>query len=913
MKKITVLAVLAFACLLTLGLLNSKPKEPFDESKLIAAQDPVYDKTPFPSTDELPAEKMGKYPVQMPSTEGGVVQLLPLSNEWVIVVTNNLPEICDQIGKLVRADPAWSNLDFVAEQKHWMDSKAASKPDYYLYKRNVVPQVAKYLGQARLDIGELNMDKATYYSIISSDDPQYQSELNPAAVTRFVNAIGGEVYGGIMTNFAQYSYLKMPAPMVQDKTYTISLQNGKTVTFTYDEFTLVSRAIKVNQTGYLPDAKKIAYIGGFLQDLGPLVIPENTSFTVHEVNTGSEVASGTVKLRSANPKFTGTTTPVSGENIYELDFSTLKDPGVYFISVKGVGRSWPFSIDKNAYAEAFYTQVRGFYHQRCGIEIMQPYSPWHRIKCHQAPVGTSKYVPIFFEPVQDPAKWSIFDIMAASTDMSKPIVDHSGGWHDAGDWDRSLRHYTVVFDLLSLYELKPKNFTDNQFNIPESGNGIPDILDEAEYGLLVWKKSMTPEGGVSGFLETTAHPTLDDPAYKFAYSLPSRWTSLIFAAAAAQYSQLVQPFDVAKAAEYKELALKAYAYGMDPKNSLGTYTVPAAKDRGKGPAYTFTFVENENFNKPFVIGAKLRLFLLTQDTSYLEGMHQLLEDVKAGFSFVQADGTSKKITLLPAQWPFVPQDCGLWMYAPLMQLYPDKLAAILSDSGALDAVAKAVPKADLDWWKNNFVKLGDTYANFNNAEFYRRSRGLNQEKQMSWGADVMTNPSKILLFAHYLTGNDKYKQAALWNCDYMLGGNASGTCWTTGIGFVYPVPIHHQVSSFDGIPDPVPGIQLYGPNEGTLSSLNSTLWLPLDTAGRPIQMMKTGLYTNSQVVLPRLRNWQAHSDLLVGMNEFTIWETMSGAAFTYGYLLEEGWQPPEWLKTRVPRDPKILFGIYYVP
>ncbi len=70
MKKFTVFAVLAFACLLTLGLLNSKPALPsekvFDESKLIAAQDPIYDKTPFPSTEDLPAEKMGKYPVQMP-------------------------------------------------------------------------------------------------------------------------------------------------------------------------------------------------------------------------------------------------------------------------------------------------------------------------------------------------------------------------------------------------------------------------------------------------------------------------------------------------------------------------------------------------------------------------------------------------------------------------------------------------------------------------------------------------------------------------------------------------------------------------------------------------------------------------------------------------------------------------------
>ncbi len=113
---------------------------------------------------------------------------------------------------------------------------------------------------------------------------------------------------------------------------------------------------------------------------------------------------------------------------------------------------------------------------------------------------------------------------------------------------------------------------------------------------------------------------------------------------------------------------------------------------------------------------------------------------------------------------------------------------------------------------------------------------------------------------------------------------------------------------------PVPGIVLYGPNEGTLSSLNSVLWKPKDTLGKEIKMMKPALYDASgNVVLPRLRNWQAHPDLLVGMNEFTIWETMAGAAFTYGYLLEPGWQPPEWLKTRVPRDPKILFGIYYVP
>ena len=165
-------------------------------------------------------------------------------------------------------------------------------------------------------------------------------------------------------------------------------------------------------------------------------------------------------------------------------------------------------------------------------------------------------------------------------------------------------------DLLNLFELKPQTFADRQLNIPESGNGIPDILDEAEYGLLVWKKSMK-QGGVAGLLDTNGRPTINDPKFSYFYSLRTRWASLLYAAAAAQYAELVKPFNGQKAAEYEASAKEAYVWGTNPKNSLGTITVSADRERERKPPVDITCTANDNFNKPFLIATKMSSFVLT--------------------------------------------------------------------------------------------------------------------------------------------------------------------------------------------------------------------------------------------------------------------------------------------------------------
>src|SRR5690606_12794187 len=95
-----------------------------------------------------------------------------------------------------------------------------------------------------------------------------------------------------------------------------------------------------------------------------------------------------------------------------------------------------------------------------------------------------------------------------------------------------------------------------------------------------------------------------------------------------------------------------------------------------------------------------------------------------------------------------------------------------------------------------------------------------------WGANMMMNFNRSLMIAHQLTGDAKYRDAALANTDFMLGANPMGMSWTTGMGFVYPIDIQHSMSENDGIVDPVPGITLYGITGGPIyHQFRNTVWV----------------------------------------------------------------------------------------
>ncbi|WP_194976803.1 glycoside hydrolase family 9 protein [Aquiflexum lacus] len=207
--------------------------------------------------------------------------------------------------------------------------------------------------------------------------------------------------------------------------------------------------IRINQIGYLPQDNKQAVI--FSKE----TVREN--FLLVHVETGKTVLDiKPVKLKKD---------AWGGFLYWEVDFSPISEAGQYVLKGKKSGvSSTPFLISNNAYA-GYQEQLLEFMRQqRCG------YNPVLDMVCHQKD-GRS-----FFGPMPD-----------------STFVDLSGGWHDAGDQLKYLitSSYATAHMLMA-YEMYPDRFEDEVNALGQPGaNGIPDILDEAKWGL-DWIHKMHP-------------------------------------------------------------------------------------------------------------------------------------------------------------------------------------------------------------------------------------------------------------------------------------------------------------------------------------------------------------------------------------------------------------------------------------
>ena len=354
-------------------------------------------------------------------------------------------------------------------------------------------------------------------------------------------------------------YLQLAEPLVSGGSYelTIAPEAGfgkpETLRFDWDADATINRNIKANQVGYLPDAgSKIAYLGGYLGSLGPLPIDEVNTFHLVDAESGEPVFTGTPTLVLEND-------PDSGENLCVLDFSEFQQPGRYFLQVPGVGRSHPFKIADDVYQDVFRTVARGLYHQRCGIALTEEYTRFTREACHTGTALLTTATGDSDDMSSLPAK-----VVEGKT------IDGQGGWHDAGDYDRRGVHIAVVDQLLTIYEIVPEHFTDGQLNIPESGNGVPDILDEAAWGLQWFERMQDPEdGGVHYRIETANfafHKMPDDDHQQLYAYAKDPWTTIRVAGTAAQAARIFRDLDPQRAAKYLEMAEAAWAYGQAHAN-----------------------------------------------------------------------------------------------------------------------------------------------------------------------------------------------------------------------------------------------------------------------------------------------------------------------------------------------------------
>jgi endoglucanase len=215
-------------------------------------------------------------------------------------------------------------------------------------------------------------------------------------------------------------------------------------------------AIKLDQVGYLTtNSPKLAMV---------VSKAHANEFVVRRAADGSVAFRGKMQPAVKNPD--------SGDCVQAADFTRLTAASRYYLEVDGRGRSWEFAIGPAVYWRASYLAMRSYYGQRCGTAVdLGPEFPGYR---HEACHLDGAYHP--------------------SSGKTGPRSS-KGGWHDAGDYGRYIVNSGIsTATLLWTWEMFGRKIKFLNLRIPESGNGVPDILNEIRWNL-EWMLTMQDDDG----------------------------------------------------------------------------------------------------------------------------------------------------------------------------------------------------------------------------------------------------------------------------------------------------------------------------------------------------------------------------------------------------------------------------------
>ena len=476
--------------------------------------------------------------------------------------------------------------------------------------------------------------------------------------------------------------------------------------------------INLNQVGYLPNAVKVAVMNGD-------AITDKAS--VVDCATGKAVYEGDVASASMNKS--------TGRNEARFDFSSVTAPGTYKI-VAGDKESFEFKIGADVYDEAFKASLRMFYLQRCGMEL------------------TSDLAGDYAHPACHTEKATIFG--------TSEKIDVSGGWHDAGDYGRYVvSGAKAAADLMLAYKLYPQAF-DDALNIPESGNGVPDVLDEVRYELDWLFKMQNSEGGVYHKVTCANFPGFvmpEEETEELIVTPVSTTATADFAAVMAMASTVYAEFDMPYSQRCLDAATRATNYLEKHKSVEGT--------KNPDGIVTGEYPDDKDIDER--IWAYAELYKATGETVYDEEFSKLMQ---SGASCAADLG-----------WQGVSAYAGYaYLSAPVKgKFYDAVLASFMSGIAEVEATAST-----------------DSY----NSSL----------KEYPWGSNMtIANNGMYVLLYDKIAGYQKGDEIARQQLNYLLGTNGTGYCFLTGFGTLSPTTPHHRPSQAKKAA--VPGMVAGGPNQ----------------------------------------------------------------------------------------------------
>lgn len=227
----------------------------------------------------------------------------------------------------------------------------------------------------------------------------------------------------------------------------------------------VTQAIQLDHFGYRPADSKVAIVAA---DPGATV----------ELRDSGDVVRFRIPADGGSIVGKGFDAP-SGNSVWWVDFSAFATPGTYRLySPALAAQSYDFELADDVYNAPLVAALRTFYLQRCNTPKPSAFAgDWaDPVACHMADATTT----------------------AAAGHTSHGTLDLTGGWHDAGDYNKYVWRAasTAIRSLLLAYERTPALFPDGGSAIPESGNGLSDLLDEVKWELDWMAKMQLATGAV---------------------------------------------------------------------------------------------------------------------------------------------------------------------------------------------------------------------------------------------------------------------------------------------------------------------------------------------------------------------------------------------------------------------------------
>jgi len=567
-------------------------------------------------------------------------------------------------------------------------------------------------------------------------------------------------------------YLELGTPVADNEAVAVTNPDGAlwpaSMQFTATADPLrYAPAIHVNQEGYLPNYPKQAMVGYYLGSLGELSVPASAGFTLVDAASGTQVFQGSLTQR---PDSGFQYTPTPYQQVYQADFSSFNTPGEYRLVVPGMGASLPFLIDPGIAMDFARAYALGLYHQRCGTDTAMPFTRFTHGPCHTAPASVPASAAAF------PFTWTTVSNYASQVNNNNPpqaaplltspaaqlfpylnqgTVDVSGGHHDAGDYSKyTINSASLIHYLMFAVDSLPGVAALDNLGIPESGDGISDVMQEAKWEADFLAKMQDSDGGFYFLVypqnreyEISVAPDHGDPQVVWPKSTSVTAASVAALAQCASSPLFKQTYPAA-AALYLQKARLGWQF---LQNAMAKY--------GKNGAYQkITFYGDDWADNDEMAWAACQMFLATGD----QNAHQQL-----------------------LSW-FNPSDPATWRWGwwHMSQCWGHAIRsyAFAAQSGRVSSPSQ-LNATFLAACQAQIAAAGDDVMNWSTQSAYGTSLPSATKAVESPGWYFSCDQAFDIAVAYQLNPNPQYLTALLANMNYEGGCNPVNVTFVAGLGW----------------------------------------------------------------------------------------------------------------------------------